>query len=79
MNRVILLTLIFIGCSNPEIKEPVINRKEYTNIWGAHLPTGICKFTFKKFERGGYYSFEDSCKFYQVGDRVPINIVKNRN
>jgi hypothetical protein len=73
-----MLAVVFgCGCHVELVKEPTINWKLYTNIWGGEMPRGICWFGYKKYESlvGETVTFQDSCHLYNVGDK--LNMLKS--
>lgn len=67
----LLVAVIFCQCHGEKITDPTINKKYYTTFWDTPMPKGICRFCYETDKGDGCVScFEDSCHFYNVGDRV---------
>jgi len=68
--NLMLAAVIFCGCKGEPVKEPTIVWKSYTNFFDDPMPKGICRFAYQKYEHADYVVFQDSCHFYNVGDKL---------
>lgn len=72
--KYILIILLLISCSDKKDRyyEKVIRVKRYQDTFGDTLPKGICNFRL-----GFDYYFQDSCKYYMVGDTIGVTKIRN--
>ena len=75
-----LLAVVLLASCNVEPKKEleykIIYSKSYFSFTNNQLENNVCRFFYKKYEKGSLIEFSDKCDKYNVGDTI-VGVARN--